>query len=83
MLNGLQILVYMPLFKLKSPGNVNSFVEFFSELTKFQIVDTAAMAEQYYYFPEMDAVGLNFQNAGYLSTLILKNIGGILVIFAG
>ena len=36
-----------------------------------------------YYFPEMDAVGLNYQNAGYLSTLILKNIGGILAIFAG
>ena len=50
----------MPLFKLKSPGNVNAFIDFFSELTKFEIIDTASMADGWFYFPEMDAIGLNF-----------------------
>ena len=35
MINGLQVVNNMPLFKIKSPGNVNAFNEFFASISKF------------------------------------------------
>ena len=60
MINGLQIIVYMPLFKLKSPGNVNTFIEYLQELTKFEVVDIPTLVDGYMYFPEMDSITINF-----------------------
>ena len=50
----------MSLFKIKSPGNVNAFVAFLSELASFNVVDTSGMTNEFLYFPEMDAISLNF-----------------------
>ena len=51
---------HMGLFKMKSPGNVNAFNEFFAELARFNVVETSPMMNDFLYFPEMDAVSLNF-----------------------
>ena len=50
----------MPLFKIKSPGNVNAFNEFFSEISSFKVMDTDKFTADFLYFPEMDAMSLNF-----------------------
>ena len=61
MINGLQVVNHMPLFKIKSPGNVNAFNEFFSDIAKFQLVDTKALTlDSGIYIPEMDSLSLNY-----------------------
>ena len=61
MINGLQIVNHMPLFNIKSPGNVNAFNEFMSEIAKFEIVDTQALTlDAGIYVPEMDSLSLNY-----------------------
>ena len=60
MIEGLQIAYHLPLFRVKSPGNVNMFNSFFSEIGGFDIVDVEDVTQELVYFPEMDAVSLNF-----------------------
>ena len=61
MINGLQVVNHMPLFKVKSPGNVNAFNEFFSGIAKFKLIDTKALTQETgIYVPEMDALSLNY-----------------------
>ena len=50
----------MPLFKIKSPGNVNSFNAFFAEIANFNLYDMSEYTEMMGYMPEMDAISLNF-----------------------
>lgn len=52
----------MPLFKVKSPGNVNSFTDFFAEIAKIDIIDTKKLTElaDQIYLPELDSFSLNF-----------------------
>ena len=61
MINGLQVVTHMPLFKIKSPGNVNSFTLFLAELSNCDLVDTdELMIALDIYIPEMDALTLNY-----------------------
>jgi len=50
----------MPLFKVKSPGNVNAFNNFFAEIGGFNFFDTESFTSEMMYMPEMDALSLNF-----------------------
>ena len=60
MIEGLQVVNHMSLFSVKSPGNVNLFSNFFKNLCSFSFVDTDRLTEQILYFPEMDALSVNF-----------------------
>ena len=84
MINGLQVVNHMPLFKIKSPGNVNAFNEFMSEIAKFEIIDTNALSlEAGIYVPEMDSFSLNYQNAGFDTSLAIPCLGTLaLILFA-
>ena len=73
----------MGLFKMKSPGNVNAFNEFFAELASFNVIDTASVTNEIFYFPEMDAISLNFQNAGYETNLLVPSLGTLFYIIVG
>ena len=83
MIEGLQIVCHMGLFKMKSPGNVNAFNEFFAELASFNVIDTATVTNDFFYFPEMDAISLNFQNAGYETNLLVPSLGTLFYIIVG
>ena len=39
-MNSLQVVMFIKLFKIKSPGNVNDFTDFFDETTSVQLFDT-------------------------------------------
>ena len=80
MIEGLQIVNHLPLFSVKSPGNVNFFNKFVMELTGFNFVDTEDLTEYLLYFPEMDAMSVNFQNAGYLNLFVIPNLGSLFYI---
>ena len=66
---------HMPLFKVKSPGNVNAFNNFFAEIGGFNFIDIESYTREFMYFPEMDALSLNFQNAGFGDALVISNMG--------
>ena len=64
----------MPLFKVKSPGNVNAFNEFMAEISNFDLIDTKSINAELFYIPEMDSVSLNFQNAGFVNSLFIPSL---------
>ena len=61
------------MFNAKTPGNVNSFLTFFEEVTSCEVYDVAQKISEYYYIPEQDPISLNFMNAGYDTILFLMN----------
>ena len=83
MINGLQVVIHLPLFHVKSPGNVNAFNEFFAEIANFNIIDTEIADEFFFYFPEMDAISLNLMNAGFENNLMVSALGTLLYMMVG
>ena len=60
MIEGLQVVMHMPLFNIKTPGNVNAFFAFFDTLANFEIFDASSFTNEMGYYPEMDSFSLNF-----------------------
>ena len=62
-INSLQVIAFLALFKVKTPGNMNSFNLFFKEFADFEVIDTASeVTENLMYLPEQDSLSLNLQN---------------------
>ena len=78
MINGLQVVNHMPYLNVKSPGNVNAFNGFFTEIASFQIVSTEFVDSMLFYFPEMDPMSLNLLNAGFMNNLMIPALGTLL-----
>ena len=83
MINGLQVVIHLPLFNVKSPGNVNAFNDYFAEIANFNIFDTANLDAMLFYFPEMDAISLNLMNAGFENNLMIPALGTMLYVMIG
>ena len=81
LMNSLQVVMFVRLFNIKSPGNVNGFTDYFDEITSVKILDAEALLEDGFYVPEMDAFALNFQNGGFDSHLFLINASPMLLNF--
>ena len=71
MVEGLQIAYHLPLVNVKTPGNVQAFNAYFKEVGGFDFVDVGSLNERFLYFPEFDAVNINFQSMGFESTLLV------------
>ena len=65
------MVVHMPLFHIKTPGNVNSFNTYFAEIASFDMIDFKEVTDSLGYVPEMDAISLNFQMAGHKNNLVI------------
>ena len=48
------------MFKIKQPGNLASFGNFFAVVTNIEVVDTDEIVNEIMYLPESDPVSLNF-----------------------
>ena len=83
MIEGLQVAVHMPLFDVKTPGNVNSFNGFFIEMATFDVIDTTEASNSFGYVPEKDAISLNYQMAGYDNNLVVSNLGTLYYLVIG
>lgn len=75
MIEGLQVVMHMPLFSMKSPGNVNAFNDILEKTIKFDPVESAELTNELGYIPEMDPISINFQNGGYENNLMIPNLG--------
>ena len=73
LLSELQILDLFNLYNLKIPATWSSFAENLDEITKLEIVDTEQFIYQTITVPEQEPYSLNFQNAGYDTTIFLLN----------
>ena len=81
-LNGLQVVELVLLFKIKQPGNVSTFIDFFSIMTDMEVVDAEKILNNVAYLPESDPVAPNFQNAGFSTTLMISNAATFLFNFS-
>ena len=72
----------LELFNLKSPGNMSEFNTFFSTVTSIKIIDSQKQVKRMMYLPEQDPYSLNFQNAGYITTLIIYNAASMIFNFS-
>lgn len=68
----------MPLFKVKTPGSVATFNNFFTSLGGFDFIDTDLINQTFMFIPEIDGLSLNFQSLGFGSTLVISNMGFLL-----
>ena len=60
MINGLQVVTHLPLYNVSSPGNVNAFLSYLEDMTRFDLIDTQSILERYYFLPELPTVNLKF-----------------------
>ena len=51
-IEGIQIVSYLPLYDAKIPGNVQAFLNFFDELTSFEVFPAEEWTDELLYNPE-------------------------------
>ena len=51
-IEGIQIVSYLPLYDAKIPGNVQSFLNFFDEMTSFEVLPAEEWTDELLYSPE-------------------------------
>ena len=83
MINGLQIISYLPLFKVKTPGNAGDFNKFFIDTVSFEAFDTSKITAELMYFPEDDPLSLSLQEQGIDTTLMVPGLGNIFYMLLG
>ena len=80
MVESLQVVSHLHLFDVKTPGNVQSFMVFFNEITDFEVLPAEEWTDSMLYAPESVPPSLNFQQAGHDSSLFLPNLGSMFYI---
>ena len=83
LVESVQVVAYLQLFAAKIPGNVQTFLSFFMEITEFEVLPAEKWTEQMMYDPESVAPSINFQQAGHDSALLVPNLGSLFYIMLG
>ena len=74
LIEGVQVTVALPLFDVKTPGNVQTFLEGLENLASFDLIPES-YTQWWMFIPESEALSLNFQQAGYDTELLIPNLG--------
>lgn len=82
MLNGIQVIHQILIFNAKTPGNINTFANYFDFLADAELVEYDQYMSDVIYIPEQDPYSLNLMNAGHHSILFLVNTAGFLSVFS-
>ena len=61
MIEGLQIVAFIPLFKANIPGNTHTLITHVIEAVTFELIDVDDLNEQLFYLPETDPFSLQFE----------------------
>lgn len=80
-INGIQLMAYMPLFFVKVPANATLFIQMLLELSSFELLPTDLFNDFLFFFPETEPLGLNYQELGYESPFTILNLGSIFYMF--
>ena len=76
-INGLQLMVYMPLFWVKFPANANSMNNHLITIANFEVLPSTQMANELYVFPETKPFNINFQQATITGMYAVPNLGTV------
>ena len=71
LLESLQVIQLIKLFNVRTPGNVGAFSAEFEWIARGQLVPR--FIQNLFETPEQDAFSLNFQNAGFTTSLFQLN----------
>ena len=82
LLSELQIIEHLNLFKLQIPSSWSLFAEAFDKLTSLDLFDSEDLVQKLFYIPEQEPVSLNFQIAGYDTSIFLVNAHAALLLYA-
>ena len=74
MLNGLQLLVHLPLFNLKFPANASYMLNFSIHVATFDFLPIESIW-WIFDFPEKGAFNLSFYSSGYEYVNLIENMG--------
>ena len=75
LIESLQVTTVLPLLDVKTPGNVQTFLEGLEALASFDIIPFDDFTAWWMSIPESEALSLNFQEAGYDTELMVPNLG--------
>lgn len=81
MINTLQLLVLLPLFKVRVPANAATFFSSLMEIAAFDFVDTSGVLDWIFYLEPTEAINGNMDVAGFESIYIVHNFGTLLIFF--
>ena len=79
-MESVQVVSYLQLYDAKIPGNVQSFLSFFDEITSFEVLPAEQWTDELMYDPENVPKSINFQQAGHDSALLVHNLGSLFYI---
>ena len=60
MIEGIQVASFVQLFEVKTPGNVQAFLEFFEQITSFEVLPSEEWNNEVFYDVESVPRSLNF-----------------------
>ena len=75
MVNGLQLIVLIPLIPVKIPANGQMFLVSFIDIACFDLVPVDLIYPHVYDFQDSDAFNFEFETAGYESGYLAENMG--------
>ena len=77
MVNGLQLIVIIPLLPVKLPAIMQMFLVPFIDIACFELIPTDIFFPFVFAFPESNAFNHQFQNGGYDSGYLPENMGTV------
>ena len=83
LVEGVQVVNYLQLYDAKTPGNVQTFLNYFDEITSFEVFPAEKWTDGMLYNPESVPVSINFQQAGHDSALLVHNLGSLFYVLIG
>ena len=80
MLNGLQLITHLPLFRLATPANVNYMTSFLIKIATFSPYIQKGWIKYVFTFPDQDPYDEQFESCNYRGIHSFENLGMILVL---
>jgi len=77
-INTIQIILYLPLYRMATPGNTQIFFSFLMQIASFDYFPSDLVYTDFY--PKKpDPINENFNSSGFSTTLILFNLGSLML----
>ena len=81
MINGLQIIVHLPVFDTQFPANANTLLTYLIEVANFELIPPSLLENVLGSFEETWPLNENFGAIGYETRLLIQNLGSVYFAF--
>jgi len=83
MINGLQVIVHLPVFDTQFPANANTLLAYLIEVANFELIPPSLLEDVFGTFEETWPLNENFEAIGYETRLVIQNLGSVFLAFIG